>query len=130
MRITDYLRSLKSDPFVVTLALVTGLLLIWACISLRVIIVLDNRNETINQEFGKDLAYVSQEISQRIESQINQLQAIAEQQNVAQHLKDLDISVLNNDETLAISMIDVAEAIFYIDENLVRHQKTLSSAVL
>ena len=130
MRITDYLRSLKSDPFVVTLALVTGLLLIWACISLRVIIVLDNRNETINQEFGKDLAYVSREISQRIESQINQLQAIAEQQNVAQHLKDFDISVLNNDETLAISMIDVAEAIFYIDENLVRHQKTLSSAVL
>ena len=130
MRITDYLRSLKSDPFVVTIALVTGLLLIWACISLRVIMVLDTRNETINQEFGKDLAYVSREISQRIESQINQLQAIAEQQNVAQHLKDFDISILNNDETLAISMIDVAEAIFYIDENLVRHQNTLSSAVL
>ncbi len=108
----------------------TGLILICACISLRNIIVLDNRNETINQEFGKDLAYVSREISQRIESQINQLQAIAEQQNVAQHLKDFDISVLNNDETLAISMIDVAEAIFYIDENLVRHQKIFRCSFL
>ena len=130
MQIKHYLRSLRSDPFIVTLALSTGLLLIWALIYLRGAIVLDNRTEIVHQEFGKDLAHVSEEISQKIESQINQLQAIAEQQNVPEHLKEFDISALDDDESSATSLMKEADAIFFVDENLVRHQNSFSSAVL
>ena len=130
MQIKHYLRSLKSDPFIVTLAVVTGLLLSWAFIYLKETIVLENRTKIIHQEFGKDLTKISHEISQRIESQINQLQAIAEQQNVTEHLKDFDISKLNDDETSAKSLIRMADAVFYVDENLVRHQNKLSQAVI
>ncbi len=107
----------------------TGVLLLWGFLFFRETFLLDKRNQLISERFGKNLEDVGSEIIQQIELQISQIRAIADRQDIPSHLKNINATILHESELSALTQIDIGEALYYLDENLVRHNDQLSPAV-
>ena len=128
MQLTSYFLRLKSDPVIWGVIAITAVLLSGAFTALHQNYIVSQRSDLIDKNYGKNLLNTSREVSQKLTAGTLELEVMSEQQNATQLLREVDSAALNKREATALLQFDSAEAIYYIDENLVRHEQELSAA--
>ena len=128
MQLTSYFSRLKSDPVIWGVMVITAALLSGAFAALHQNYIVSQRSGLIDQNYGKNLLNTSREVSQKLAAGALELEVMSEQQNATQLLREVDSAALNEREAAALVLFASAGAIYYIDENLVRHEQELSAA--
>ena len=128
MQLTSYFSRLKSDSVIWGVMVITAALLSGAFTALHQNYIVSQRSGLIDQNYGKNLLNTSRQVSQKLTAGTLELELVSEQQNATQLLRKVDSAALNEREAEALVQFPSAGAIYYIDENLVRHQQELSAA--
>ncbi len=130
MQLKNYLLRLKSDPFIWAIILATGALISYGMYVLWQDYVSEQRARLVDQLYGKDLRGISVAISENLASKSLQLKTLADQQEAPSHLQNGNNDALDASEIDAISVMETADAIYYFDQDLLRHSADLSPAAM
>jgi phosphomannomutase/phosphoglucomutase len=124
---TTLSRILK-DPLLLGSSIVGALLLITVYIALYQNLVTQARQQLVDFHYGLNMKVAASRVDSYIEQQRQQLAALALQKNTIDSFNSVDKGSLDSGESSAAAAITDAEAIYYIDSNIIRHSAKLGFA--
>jgi phosphomannomutase/phosphoglucomutase len=124
---TTITRILK-DPLLLGSTIVGTLLLVTVYIALYQNLVVQARQQLVDFHYGLNMKVAASRVDSYIDQQIQQLAALAAQKNTIDSFNSADKGSLDSGESSAAVAITDAEAIYYIDSNIIRHSAKLGFA--
>lgn len=124
---TTISRILK-DPFLLGSSIACALLLVTVYIALYQNLVTQARQQLVDFHYGLNMKVAASRVDGYIDQQRQQLAVLAAQKSTIENFSAADKGSLDSGESSAAATITDAEAIYYVDSNIIRHSGKLGFA--